>query len=265
MNNLDYVNQERGNLPDEKLQQIQKMEELGVDPKKIEIFRQSEIEKHEKNLENSYLRTKIETPTLILNKFGIKVYTDQYVTKNFKKGYYHNKVDKLLMKLVQDYKDVLPNRKPKIVITDTGKNPISKDAAILGNGETPPGVYYNRLIYIDQKWVNNFKIFIHEYAHFLSDRISKQTEPILLREYRNMLNEYFLSIQKSKTKRKNLEGLNNEVHRMQMAAKLGLPTDYSSTNFDEWFAELIANWKNMPNNKHTYRFKQILKKILVRI
>jgi len=68
-----------------------------------------------------------------------------------------------------------------------------------------------------------------------------------------------------KTRRKNLEGRRNEKLRKQVAQKMGLPSDYAATNFDEWFAELISNWKNLPDNKISYKFKQILKKVITRL
>jgi hypothetical protein len=265
--NLQWVENEKENLPDERKKQIEKMEEYGVEPERIETFRQAKIKEHEKILKNTYLRTKIDKPVHIMKIYGIDVYKDQYSTEDFSEGSLNYRtLNSILVKLVRDYKDILPNRKPKIVITNTGENPKTKGVGVLGDKSVnPAGVYFNGYIFLNEYGVDDVELLVHEYAHFLADRITKQTQPILKHEYKKMLDEYFNSIQKTKTKRQNLEGKNNEQHRQQMAKKLGLPTDYASSNFDEWFAELIAHWKNMPNNKHTYRFKQILKRVLARI
>jgi hypothetical protein len=76
-----------------------------------------------------------------------------------------------------------------------------------------------------------------------------------------MLDEFF----ERKTRRKNLEGKRNEKLRSQLAKKMGLPSDYAATNFDEWFAELITHWKKLPKDRASYRFKQILKKVITRL
>jgi hypothetical protein len=76
-----------------------------------------------------------------------------------------------------------------------------------------------------------------------------------------MLSSYF----EKKTRRKSLKGKNNEELRIKVAEKLGLPSPYSTVNFDEWFAEVISHWKKMPNNANSYRFKTAMKKILTRI
>ena len=52
--------------------------------------------------------------------------------------------------------------------------------------------------------------------------------------------------------------------RMEIAKKLGLPSEYAFNNFDEFFAEIIANWKEFSKNSSpiTYRFKQAVKSVL---
>lgn len=210
-------------------------------------------------LEAEYLRPKVEDQKLIFNERGIKVYSDKYCTETFEKGSYNEKMLRnIIKKLFYFNKDIIPNRKPKIVITNTKENPATKNAHW---GGSPPGAYYNRIIYLDQYHVDDYDVLLHEYAHFLTGRIPRQVEPLLQKEYRKMLQEMFGPY----TKRKNLEGSKYDKVREDVAKKMGLPTEYSAANFDEWFAELITHWKNMPNNKQTYRFKQILKKVLNRI
>jgi len=260
--NYDYVQKEKKKLPSERQSQIRKMKKLGVEPERIETFKQAKIAEREKELKGQYFRAKINKPELLFEKFGIKVYKDGYVTEDLASGSYRYKmINYLVTQLVREFKDILPNRKPRIVITDTSKNPASADAAITGHKEIPPGVYHDRIIYLDQNYVDDYDILVHEYAHYVADRIPKQTEPMLRAEYKKMLDEYF----EKTTRRKTLEGLRNEKHRIAMANKLGLPSDYAASNFDEWFAEIITYWKRMPNTKESYRFKTAVKRVLTRI
>ena len=109
--------------------------------------------------------------------------------------------------------------------------------------------------------MDDYDTLVHEYAHYVADRIPTQTEPMLKAEYKKMLDEYF----EKTTRRKALEGSRNEKHRVAMAQKLGLPTSYAASNFDEWFAEIISHWKQLPNTKESYRFKAAVKQVLMRI
>jgi len=258
---LDYVNQNKDILSPEKEEQIQKMEELGVEPERIETFRKAKLAEREKELKK-YLQPKITNKhNKILTRFGIEVYTDETVGKDFTNPYNLKMLNFSINHLVLNYKDILPNRKPKIIISDMKKNPLAKGKWATGETDTPPGLYYRRMIYIDQYYVDDPDLLVHEYAHFVADRIPKQTEKILQKEYTNMLSSYF----EKKTRRKSLKGKNNEELRIKVAEKLGLPSPYSTVNFDEWFAEVISHWKKMPNNANSYRFKTAMKKILTRI
>jgi len=260
--NYDYVQREKENLSKERKSQIRKMKKLGVEPERIEIFKQAKIAEREKELKREYLRTKITSSELLFQKFGVKVFKDKYATENLSPGSYRYKMlDFIVTKLIRYFKDILPNRKPTIVVTDTKKNPLTIGVSVTGDKEFPPGVYYDRLIYIDQNYVDDYDVLVHEYAHFVADRIPKQTEPMLKAEYKKMLDEYF----ERTTKRKALEGSRNTKHRMLMAQQLGLPSNYASANFDEWFAEIITYWKSLPNTKESYRFKTAVKQVLTRI
>jgi hypothetical protein len=260
----DWVEYDKNNLEPEDNKKIRKMEKLGVEPERIQTWKDYKLKEKENQLKHDYYRTKIDEPTLILDIFGIKVYTDQYTSYNFSKDSVNlEKAENTVREIVRDYKDIIPNRKPKFIITDTSKNPYTKGVNITGSGDDPAGVYRDRLIYIDQMSSDKYKIYIHEYAHFLENRVSKQVEKFLQEEYKKMLDGFFRSIKQRK--RENLEGVENEKYRKAIAKKLGLPTDYAAANHSEWFAELIAHWKNMPNNKATYRFRQVMKKIINRL
>ena len=43
------------------------------------------------------------------------------------------------------------------------------------------------------------------------------------------------------------------------------PSAYSVSNPDEFFAEIITNWKNVPNNVATYKFKNAVKQVITRL
>lgn len=263
-NNKEWIEDEKSKLPRKDASKIRKMEKLGVEPGRIQTWKDYKVQEREKELNDTYLRDKIETPILILDIFGIKVYTDQYASYDFSKGSINLRaIENTVKKIVRDYKDIIPNRKPKFIITNSSNNPRTKGVNITGSGADPAGAYRDRLIYIDEKYSDDYEIYTHEYAHFLEKRVSRQMEQFLREEYKNMLDGFFRSIKQRK--RENLEGAENEKYRKAIAKKLGLPTDYSATNHSEWFAELIAHWKNIPNNKATYRFKQIMKKIINRI
>ena len=55
--NYDYVEREKENLSKERKSQIRKMEKLGVEPERIEIFKQAKIAEREKELKGEYFRT----------------------------------------------------------------------------------------------------------------------------------------------------------------------------------------------------------------
>ena len=263
-NYRDWVEDEKNNLEPSDKRKVRKMEKLGVEPERIQTWKDYKLKEREKQLKNTWYRTKINKPTLILDISGIKVYTDQYATIDFSEGTVARQAVKNVIKmLVNNYRDIIPNRKPKFIITDTSENPYTKGVNVTGSGDDPAGAYRDRLIYIDQMSSDDYKIYVHEYAHFLESRVSTQVEEFLQEEYKKMLDGFFRSIKQRK--RENLEGAENEKYRRMIANKLGLPTDYAASNHSEWFAELITYWKKMPNNKATYRFRQIMKKIINRL
>jgi hypothetical protein len=263
MSNPDYIKSVENELPKEELKKIEKMEKAGVEPDRIEAFKKGKLEIHQKQLNQDYLRTKMDKKHIpIMNKFGIQIFKDSLANGDFSENSYNYRMLNFsLQHLVKDYKDILPNRKPKIIITDLKKNPLSKKSDVQGNSSDTAGLYYDRLIYLDHYQLDNPDLLVHEYAHFVADRIPNQYEPLIRKEYNKMLQSYF----ERRTSRKNLEGAKNEQHRAAMAQKLGLPSEYSTTNFDEFFAELIMSWKGLPNNTHTYRLKTMLKKVLTRL
>lgn len=258
--NLDYVNKEKRKLPEKYKRLIEKLENDGASRSQVRKFRKEKYVEHEKQLRLENLRTRIDEPNLILKKYGIRVYTDKYTSIDFSRNSVNFRVvTNIINHFVRDYRDIIPNRKPKIVITKLEDNPTTK------KDSDAYGLYYDGWIYISDEVYDDIGTWIHEYAHYLTDRMSTQTEKLLKEGYREMLNEYFIATTGKKTRKRSLQGDANEMHRREMAKRLKLPDEYATTNFDEWFAVLIENWKNMPNNKHTYRFKKLLKKVLNRV
>jgi hypothetical protein len=221
--------------------------------------------KKKKSLENDYLRGKIRDDLRLVKKHrGVKIYVDQYI----KNRYAPAKLVNTINKLFDNYGDIVPRRGFEVIISNAENNPDFATMSNIGDkNKKSSGYYQDRRIYIDDENVGNVELLLHEYAHFLAERIPSQTLPLIKKEYNRMLNSYFRELNGKRTGRKKLEGVANENHRRQMAIKMGLSEElsYASTNLDEWFAVLIENWKNLPNNKYTYSLKNLLKKILIRI
>jgi hypothetical protein len=264
--NKKWVEQEKKNLPDSEKEKIQRMIEYGVEPERIEVFKQAKEKEHADNLKRLYLRDKIEDPKILFVKYGIKVFVDKYsnidISKNSKE---YNKLLRNVTKLIIDYKDVIPNRKPRIVVTNISKNPLIKNTTGFNKDVSFAGVYNDRIIYLDDTNIDDFDTLIHEYAHFLEDRVPPEFKKYLITEYQKILDEYFTKIEGIKTKRQSLEKPSNIGFRKKFAKSMGLPSDYAAVNHREWFAEMITHWKKMPNNPVTYRLKKIIKTFLNRV
>jgi hypothetical protein len=145
-NNKDWVDQEKENLPPEELNKIKKMEKLKVPSELIDKFRNAKKAEYEKILKNDYLRAKVEGE-LLFTDYGIKVFKDEYVDQDFKKGSLNMRTLKnIIYMLVTDYRDLLPNRKPKIFITNTKINPKLKNISIIGGKTSTAGAYSERII-----------------------------------------------------------------------------------------------------------------------
>ena len=233
------------------------------------------VDEFKKNIENKK-RTKL-SKGLIRGKFydnlrfiqkhkGVKIYIDQY----FRNKLAPSLMVKTINQLFDNYGDIIPRRGFDIIITNAETNPEFATMRNIGDlNVKSDGYYHDRRIFMDDttETIKNVEILLHEYSHFLAGRIPKETNLILRKEYNRMLNSYFKDETGKRTGRKNLEGAKNASHRIQFARKMGLPDElsYASTNFDEWFAVLMQHWKNLPNDKHTYRLKNLLKKVLIRV
>jgi len=220
----------------------------------------------------SILRTKLSPQTTkIYERNGVQVFTDEFVDIPFDVGTYNYRimvaaVDRFLSAIGNG--ELLPNRRPKIIISNKNTNPRFKGLPV----KDPAGIYRDRLIYIDQVEIQDPSIWVHEYAHFIVDLIPKQTEPMLDRAYKQMLDFYW---RKLKKKRESLVASNDtpqeqgrvEILRKKIAKKLGFPA-YGLSNRDEFFAVLLQHWNDphvFPNNAATYKYKQLVKNVLSRL
>jgi hypothetical protein len=156
-------------------------------------------------------------------------------------------------------RDLIPNKKPRIVITDVYKNKHVRDVAY-STPFRPAGFAFNKYIFIDENSKDEAAIYVHELAHWIVDLIPTQTQPLLIKAFNDMLDYYY---KLSKKKRIQSSEITDSM-RTRMAKKLGFD-EYGLTNPDEFFAVLIENWKMLPNNKITYKFKSTVKSILIRI
>lgn len=201
---------------------------------------------------------------MLLDRYGVKFFMPKDEYRALDKVRRAN-ITRILNQSVNDFlnriRDILPNRKPRIVIKDIAKvfpsNPYQED------GQTPPAYKSDNIIYIDPQYIDNVDYMIHEYAHYLADKVPNQSFPILQREYKAMLDNYFRSVKKKQ--RQDLSLPEDQKLREKIAKKLGLPSQYAFVNPDEFFAEIITNWKTIPNNAATYKFKQAVKQVLSRV
>jgi hypothetical protein len=204
----------------------------------------------------------------IMEYRGFKVYLDDKVSIPFDNsitGRYNFKtLERSITQAFWHIWGILPNRKPNIIITDAALNKKFHNLVV-----NPAAIYKERLIYVDQDYINNPKVFAHEIAHFAADLIPRQTQPLLKKAYDDLLDGYFRS---SKTKKRSLEPridsdkskLESQELRKKISAKLGFP-EYGLMNFDEFFAVLIEKWHDLPNNSNNYRFKSMVKNVLNRL
>ena len=90
----------------------------------------------------------------------------------------------------------------------------------------------------------------------------------MIREYESMLDIFFKHSKKKKQKNFNdvkdsEKNKELEKWRERIAIHFKLPSSYAVTNHDEFWAELITNWKRLPTQ--AYQFKSSIKKIINRL
>ena len=231
--------------------------------------------KNIENIENKY-KSKLFRPSLTPDKYvkvnikGFDVYFDKdlpmvndessfYKAQRMLRGTLHNA-------LAQYIKGVVPIRKPKIVIAD-----LTGEDASYSAGSSTPAYYFNRLIFIDEYKISDSALFAHEYAHYLADSVGTQTRPVLIKAYNDMIEAYYKKLSKKKIDLQDRQtdskwkARNKLRERKKIAKAIGFPGEYGLNNFDEFFAEIITNWNEMPKNPSTYKFKQAVKNVINRV
>ena len=202
--------------------------------------------------------------TKIYEQEGVQVFLDnRYVKDDFSPNSYNWRNVKVGVNTMLRYiRELMPNRKPRIVITDFDKHPVTR---VLDTATGPAaGLYFKKIIYIDKRHIGVPDYYIHEYAHWVADRIPHQTEDMLWRAYNNIIQRYYSKIKKKKEDIQ-VEDKITDAIRDDIAKKIGFPSGYGLLNMDEFFAELIVNWKRMPNNPLTYKYKSMVKQVLNRL
>ena len=265
---IDYINDNKDKLSDVVLGNIKKMEELGVEPERIETYKNAKLKEHQKNIQN-VLRTSIKSNEFekVYEKLGMQFFipkSDNILEQISKKSLI-KLVDRSITVLWNEIRDILPIRKPKFIIQNLVNHPASKEAYKTGEKETPPAFFRDGIIYLDVTSIDNPDYFIHEYAHFIADKLPSQSKKLLTHTYRSMLDIYARSVKKKRLGGRDLNNAESDSLREKIAKKLQFPSEYGFRDEDEFFAEVITHWKKFPNNSATYKFKQSVKQILNRL
>ena len=194
---------------------------------------------------------------------GVQVFLDEenvddvdYVSGSYNYRMVQNSVLFMLMYV----KDILPNKKPKVVITSLQKHPYT--GKYYHEDNPSAGMAGNKLMFIDQYYVDSPDVWVHEYAHWVADLIPTQTQDMLINAFKKFVDIYY---KKSKLRNPMKRGKEiSDVERQNISEKLGFPR-YGLSNHDEFFAVLIENWKKLPPTKLTYKFKSLVKNVLTRL
>lgn len=231
--------------------------------KSSEALADAYLESEVKKILYNFLRPSAKTYKKIYDYQGVQVFLDEENVDDtdYSVGSYNHRMLKhsILVMLVYT-RGIIPNRKPRIVITRLDKNPHTKSAYDPHN--PPAGIAYNKLIYIDEKYIDEPVFFVHEFAHWVADLIPSQTQQMLMTAFNRFIDIYY-NTTKRKQKSPVVDKLTNSM-RAKIAKNLGFP-EYGLTNHDEFFAVLIENWRTLPNNKLTYKFKSLVKNVLARL
>jgi hypothetical protein len=237
-------------------------------PPRAETFLQSKKEEYLSDIKKP---TVDKSSIKVYEQEGIQVFADQYVQdQNFSVGSYnYNIIRAITNKLINHLRGLLPNRKPRIIITDISKNPVVRAHS---SKHTPAaGIEYGGLIYLDRNQYDDEKLWFHEVAHFIAEKAGGRAEKSIFKAYNDMLNMYYRKVRKKKLQLEP-KSINDPTemeltrrNRQKIADKLGFPFEYGLTNEHEFFAVMIENWKNLDSHPIPFKFKQIVKQILNRM
>lgn len=250
------------NAPEDTLSDDQKeirkkyLELKRILPPRAEKYIDFEAEKYQKGI----LRPSTRPYEKIYEYGGVQVFLD---SANIDYPDYKNYIFRILKLVVPDFlkyiKGIIPNRKPKFIITDFEKNPQTKDW--ISNAKfsfLPSGMEYNKTIFIDWRHADATEYYVHEYAHWVADLVPALTTKKLRELFDEMLNDYFRAIKKKPIPSDKI----SDRIRHNIARKLGYPDIYGLQDPDEFFAVTIEYWRRLPTNRLTYKFKTAMKQVI---
>lgn len=257
---IDYIRYgDVDNIDEPYLKQIKvKYEQIRRSlPPRAEAFLSKAIDSY---IESSYIRPKTKNLDKVYEKGNIQVFVDtENVEGDFSPTSYNMRMVRYGVNRMLDHnKDILPNRKANIIVTDLSKNKHTK--AKMESFPEASAMQANKTIFIDWRHIEEPENFIHEYAHHVADLIPTQSEELLIKAYKDLLDMYFRSAKRKKVDPSEI----TDKMRQQIARKLNFP-EYGLTDHHELFAIIIEFWKKFPNNSATYRFKSLVKKVLTRV
>lgn len=231
-------------------------------PVEAERYLNKELESH--MLDMAQPAIKANTYEKVFELSGVQVFVDRrYIKDDYSKGSYNWRMVRAgVSRMLRYVRSILPNRKPRIIITDLSKHVVGF------SDESCAGMYCKKLIYIDRYYIDNERYYVHEYAHWLADRVSKQVKNMLSDAYLEVLKDYYKTTKAAKAKMKEFSKPNWDLStsiRDKIAQKIGFPSGYGLINPDEFFAVLIENWHNIKNTPQTYKFKALVKNVLNRL
>ena len=149
-------------------------------PPRAEQFLQGKKEEHISDIKKP---TVDKSSIKVYEREGIQVFADQYVQdQNFSVGSYnYNLIRAITNKLINHLRGLLPNRKPRIIITDISKNPVVRAHS---SQHTPAaGIEYGGLIYLDKNQFDGEQLWFHEVAHFIAEKAGGRAEKAIFKAY----------------------------------------------------------------------------------
>ena len=218
-----------------------------------------ELDTYVTSLKKSKLGSNVEK---IYEYQGIQVFLDTETVKtdHSEGSRRYNNITRAVRGMVDYVRDILPAKKPRILITDLSKN---KNTRNFVGDDIVYGMAGQNVIYIDHYSTHMTNIYIHEYAHWVVFQSSENSRKLLVTAYKELLNLYYAKMKKRKVRMDEPVRVSRQVLN-NLSVKLGFP-EYGTTDPDELFAMIIEKWKKFPTNKLTYKFKSLVKNIITQL
>ena len=260
ISNKEMLERDKKKLSGSDYKKIRNLKKVGED-EFADKFKKQKIQSRERKLKGDYLTDKVTK-----NEFTKVADVDgfEFFVRNDDEKLHQPSIQRLLKiripYAIKEFnklaKGIIPIKgKPKFVIEDTKKH-----------FEASRGYLKDRIIHLDWKNASDAKTILHEYAHYLTSKIPAVDINLIQTEYKKLLDNYFKSVKKRM--RDDLQDASEGelLHlRKRIAKKIGLPDPYGMTNPDEFFAVMIEHWKDLPNNRQTYKLKNIVKRVISRL